>query len=396
MNGIPASAPDWAARVMGALVLADPLEAPARAAGNRLEAARAAAEDLGLGGFKPYLDHLDGALERVRGMYRPGGGRPPGGGTPQARPALETAGAYLVSDLSFQESWEIHRYGLFGRDEVVSRFPAGLVLEILCGAGYDLGETVDAFLARSAAFRFGYFDDPDFVLRDADTLGLGLRLWGCGSRMDTAVLEALESGLAAMEGSVREDGRIPVWLEDAPAGVRLAGEGCGVVEAHLLLGLLAFDPVRFEGIIMRSVAGLFDRFAALGSGISVNYPGLYALTVVRRLAAALDSAGIAVPGSADRLEAYRPALVLELEWDVFSPQAAAFAIEACTGPDAVDLYRDEWPVMIRKHQRSDGSWNAEPFCFVANRGNRASWYSSRTLTTAFCYRALRMISKNKD
>jgi hypothetical protein len=123
---------------------------------------------------------------------------------------------------------------------------------------------------------------------------------------------------------------------------------------------------------------------------------LYALTVVRRLAAALDSAGIAVPGSADRLEAYHPALVLELERDAFSPQAAAFAIEACTGPDAVDLYRDAWPVMIRKHQRSDGSWNAEPFCFVANRGNRASWYSSRTLTTAFCYRALRMISKNKD
>jgi hypothetical protein len=169
----------------------------------------------------------------------------------------------------------------------------------------------------------------------------------------------------------------------------LVGEGCGVVEAHLLLGLLAFDAGRFETIAARSAGGLFARFANLSAGISVNYPGLYTLAVVRRLAAELEAAGIPV----DWKPAYRAALAVELDRDRFTPQEAAFAISACPDPDLSDLFRGTWPVLIRKHQRPDGSWNAEPFCFVANRGNRATWYSSRTLTTAFCYRALTIVKE---
>jgi hypothetical protein len=399
-NGIAEDEPDWAARLMGALVLSDALAAPAEAVRTRLDAARSASVELGLAGLGPYLDHLEGALDRVRAAFRPSGREQAGTGL--LRPAidtqklaLETAAAFLNSDLAFRESWEIHRYGLFGRDEVISRFPAGLALEVLCGTGGEVPGIVDAFIAGLARQRFGYFDLPDLVLRDADTLGLALRLWEYGPRPEDGVREALEEALAVMERSVRPDGRVPVWLEEPPDGVRLAGEGCGVVEAHLLLGLLAFDAERFKRMIARSAAGLFDRFTEIGAGISVNYPTLYSLAAVSRLAAALERTGIAAPGREAWGEVYRAELEAELGRPELTPQEAALAIMASTGP-AADRYERDWPVRIRKHQRPDGSWNAEPFCFVANRGNQAGWYSSRTLTTAFCYRALKMILKNGD
>ncbi|HUF38555.1 MAG TPA: hypothetical protein VMN57_08530 [Anaerolineales bacterium] len=399
-NGIAADEPDWAARLMGALVLSDALGAPAEAVRTRLDGARSASAELGLVGLAPYLDHLDGALDRVRAAFRPSGREQAGSGL--LRPAidtqklaLETAAAFLNSDLAFRESWEIHRYGLFGRDEVISRFPAGLALEVLCETGSELPGIVDAFVAGLARQRFGYFDLPDLVLRDADTLGLALRLWDYGTRPEGGVREALEEALAVMGRSVLPDGRVPVWLGEPPDGVRLAGEGCGVVEAHLLLGLLAFDVERFKRMIVRSAAGLFDRFTEFGAGISVNYPALYSLSVVSRLAAALERAGITAPGWETWGEVYRAELEAELDRSERTPQEAAFAIMASTGP-AADRFEREWPVRIRKHQRPDGSWNAEPFCFVANRGNEASWYASRTLTTAFCFRSLKMISKNGD
>jgi len=397
---IAADDPDWAERLIGAMVLSGALEDPVRFARGELAAARAASTELGLDGFRAYLDRLESSLDRVRTLFKPGGR---GEAAPQAaigflRPAvdtpglaLETATAFLKSDPIFRESWEIHRYGLFGRAEVTSRFPAGLTLEILCETGRAPHGRVDEFIAYQAEHRFSYFDHPEIVLRDADTLGLALRLWGHGSQPDGRFREELETVLAVMERSVLPDGRIPVWLEGAPDGVRLVGEGCGVVEAHLLLGLLAFDAGRFEAIAARSAGGLFARFAHQGVGISVNYPGLYTLAAVRRLAVALDDVGIQVEWK----PAYRAALAAELDRVAFTPQDAAFAISACPDPDLGDLYREDWPVLIRKHQRPDGSWNAEPFCFVANRGNQATWYSSRTLTTAFCYRGMVMAAKNR-
>lgn len=394
--GIRGDEPGWAEHLMGAVLLTDVLNVPIRDAQADLAAARTAATELGLSGFTSYLEYLAASLDRIRRLFGPergGEAMKAASGDGFLRPAIDidqvahtSAEAFLISDLNFEESWEVHRYRLFKRQVVISRFPAGLVLELLCDTGHRLTETVDGYLTHLASRRFGYFDDPEIVLRDSDTLGLALRLWRYSSRQDVRADVEWKGALNLLERVVGADGRIPVWLEPPPSGVRLAGEGCGVVEAHLLLGLLAFDAVRFEPLIARSSARLLARFEALGAGISINYPALYALDVIRRLAGALFAAGL-WEFEPKWSGIYRSVLQAELTHPPKSPQQAAFALMACTS-FAEDMRAIGWRALIYKGQRSDGSWNAEPFCFIANRGNEASWYSSRTLTTAFCYQAL--------
>jgi hypothetical protein len=49
-----------------------------------------------------------------------------------------------------------------------------------------------------------------------------------------------------------------------------------------------------------------------------------------------------------------------------------------------------WVTLILKQQRYDGSWPGEPLFVTPTRGELAAWYSSATVTTAYCYQALRI------
>ena len=62
---------------------------------------------------------------------------------------------------------------------------------------------------------------------------------------------------------------------------------------------------------------------------------------------------------------------------------------ACPSPLAEGLFNPRWNTILFKTQRADGSWQGEPFFFVPNRGEIVTWYASNTLTTAFCYHALK-------
>jgi hypothetical protein len=62
---------------------------------------------------------------------------------------------------------------------------------------------------------------------------------------------------------------------------------------------------------------------------------------------------------------------------------------ACLDGRKQSLVNPEWATFLQKTQRYDGSWDNEPFYITCDRnGLPGNWYSSRTMTTAFCYHAI--------
>ena len=299
------------------------------------------------------------------------------------------AQGYLFSDLSFRESWEVHRRGLAGSPEVTARFPAGLILEILCSHGFELKKPVDKLTQFIVENHFSYYDHPDLPFADADTLGLMLRLKPYASEPGP-LRESLDTPIDWMVQSITDTGRIPVWLnqpvmetELGSPGVRLLGEGCGAIEASLLIGLLQSEWERYRTLIVNSCRQLLERFIEHGPAITVNYPPTYCLWRINQLLEVISLEQL--PGDlglvADRgRQIYEEYLIRATEQYRITPQEAALLILACLNSPAEHLFSPSWVTILMKSQRPDGSWYGEPMFFVPNRGEITSWYSSHLLT----------------
>lgn len=297
---------------------------------------------------------------------------------------MQMAQSFLLADLTFRESWESHREGMLGADLVTSRFPAALVLEILCRNGHELPGAVDEIIEHADANGFRYYDHPH-ADPDSDTVGAVLRLLPFSStptRRSAALIRVLD----CVDHLAQPGGQIPVWLTacadanpERPPTLTL-GEGCGTVVAHLLLGLTSLEDERAAAAQHGTVA-LFDRIANVGLGANVNYPPRYALLTYFRL---LHASGVEHP--------VRDTLHAELErrsaLPAGSPQDAALAVLGAHAAHRPELVDERWIATILDGQRFDGSWNGEPFAVAPNRGRRATTYSSTTLSTALCYDAL--------
>lgn len=313
------------------------------------------------------------------------------------------AEGFLLADLSFRECWESHREGMFGSDFVVSRFPAGLVLEILGAHGHDLAIRVDDFLAFTVANGFRYFEHPWSGI-DSDTVGVYLRLGSYATNRDVA-LAAAARVMNCLRRNVRERRWTPVWIsgcEDAPDDrppVLDLGEGCGTVAAHLLLGLSALESPDDHEVLEIGALDLLNRIRDRGLGANVNYPPLYALGSFLRLTGRLATLSIN-PDVAKSVEATRAALLEELERAtgarVLTAQHAALLISACVDARQPGLIDRAWVSAILKQQRFDGSWSGEPFFAAPNRGLWVTWYASTILTSALCYDALMRSSRLGD
>ena len=387
--------------ILGAMVITGSLRPIMEAALGSLRSAHEIAMDLQLPTFAAFLSDAEAHLEARLASWTVGQPREglawPVPLVPQSTPtlphALSMAGAFLLADPTLRESWETHREGMLGRSEVASRFPAGLILEMLCRCGVDVRQAIDEFLEFTVANGFRYYDHPRSGV-DSDTIGVFLRLGPHATasrdydRAATAVLECLER-------NVQETGAIPVWItgcagaEGSESGVIALGEGCGTVAAHLLLGLA---PVANEHgpTVTIGAQNLLDRIGSVGLAANVNYPPLYALGVFFRLLQLLDAPD--GPAATRGIEDARRALTTELERAVWAgaqtAQDAALLILACYDAHREDLIDPAWLVRVLKRQRFDGSWIGEPFAAAPNRGRSVSWYSSTLLTTALCFDAL--------
>ena len=323
------------------------------------------------------------------------------------RPAADTLGksiymaeGYLLSDLTFEESWEVHRRGLAGEELVTARFPGTLILEVLCAADHDLSARVDAYFAYQQDHAHSYYDHPELPYCDSDNLAALISLYPYSAESD-ANREILAQPLEWMRDRQTETGRIPVWIqpssqsgEEQAGPVRLIGERCGAIEARLLLALIDYDWQGYRNLIQDSATQLLRRFIEHGVSITVNYRRAFCLWKINQLLEKLASRP--VDGELKNLIEGASRLTPELiESEVhyrITAQEAAFLTLASLNSIAYQTYKPRWVTIILKNQRSDGSWYGEPLFFVPNRGELTTWHASHLLTTAFCYHALRMYS----
>ncbi len=400
--GVPVTKPPNPQAVRLAMALIGAVPRILQEGRRQLAAGLALAEELQLPSLAACLRQQEKIAQRMEESSSPGRlASPPLAFAPvktSLAQAVEMAEGYLLADLTFRESWEVHRRGLAGAGLVTARFPAGLLLEVLCSQGHDLAQQVDEFFQYQQAHAFSYYDHPALPYVDTDSLGVLLRLVKY-SRNPPAQQQALEIPLGWMRLSIQADGRIPVWIKHPPESARqanpppnLLGEGCGSIEASLLSGLLEPNWQQDRGIIQASVAGLFERFSRQGPAISVNYPPGYCLWRIVQLLGALQRRRLELGLSARVNQVaqslpehlYRAAGQYQL-----SPQQAAFLALASAGPSRQDRFKRRWLTLLLKSQRPDGSWPAEPLFFVPNRGELTVWHSSDLLTTAYCYLALK-------
>lgn len=392
--------------VLGAMVATGAAGTILAAAIARLRQAHRVARDLDLPTFAAFVHDVTGAFADRLESLSSGGSLPASGSGRQVpasplirltQPVLEQAIAMaersLLSDLTFKESWETHREGMFGSPEVASRFPAGMILEILCGAGHDLSGPVDAFLGFTEANGFRYFAHPWSDI-DTDTIGVFLRLEPFAT-VPHGPHPRLAEVLSCLDREVRAAGSIPVWIRgpEAPGDERprslALGERCGTVAAHLLLGLATSRSKEHVATLATGVGALFDRIGDVGLGANVNYPRPYALAVFLRLATLIEHRD---DGLAERAADCRHVLSAELTEartaSLVTAQDAALLTMASLEAGEPSLIEPGWIETVVKQQRFDGSWSAEPFAAAPNRGGSATWYSSTTLTSALCYNAL--------
>lgn len=411
--GIPLRRPLPVMEFLGAMVVTGALGMILDHASERLDACRGAAADVRLPTVASYLADVDRMLQDIRSSL-PRVSRDLSASGQRARTvplfqrheaalpkALDMAERYLLADPTFAESWETHREGLFGVPEVASRFPAGLILEILCANGRAISSHIDDFVSAAARDDFRYYTHPDCDM-DSDTLGVVLRLLPHARAADGDLLPTVQRALRCVESIVARTGRVPVWVtgcEHRPAALPLLrlGEGCATVEAHFLLGLIGFAFEQHGATIARAASHLLDRVTTVGLGANVNYPPLYALGTLLRLTASLSARSVP-PDLQPRLVNGRATLIDKLERSSamaeLSPQDAALLIGACYHASEPNLLRPRWVDIVLKAQRSDGRWSAEPFVPSPTRGRSVTWYASTTMTTALCYDALARWSRS--
>ncbi len=417
-----------AEQILGAMVLTGSIARLCRENLAELETCRTVAQALNLPNFATYLTgieawvtevgelfsvkpkssnisatHLAGAshLKQPKPLFAPYVDTLP--------KVIEMAEGYLLSDLTFRESWEVQRRGLFGLAEMTGRaFPMGLIVEILCRHGHDMTGLLNEIFNILQATGFRYYDHPHLP-PDTDDLGLLLRLYPASAQPERH-RDILQPPLRWLENSLGETGEIPVWLK-SPGKVAgegeypflaLWGQSCATVEANMLLGLLAYDSDGYRGLIEKSAENWCQRVTAKELSATHHYVPLYALWVGLELVAQLKHQDYRPDKLDQAAQTLRERLTVEVNRSSLTPQDAAFLILAGLSAgnqkssrvfETLEFYLPEWITLLCKSQRYDGSWADEPLFGTPTRGELATWYSSRTVTTAFCYHALKMYTQ---
>ncbi len=403
--GLAAATPVTPERLLGAALLTGALTSVAEEARARLARAQAAARALGLPTFAARLAVADEQLATLKSVWSGAASAdasgvrfaPADGGL---RQALDMAEQHLLADLTFAESWEVQRRGLFGQPALTGRvFAPGLILEVLAGHGLPVTDAVEALLDQLAADGYRYYPHRA-VPPDADDLGLALRL-GADSRVSARQRARLEEALRWLPLNQAPDGRLPCWFThgvadlDTATPTSLWGDQCATVEANLLLGLHAHATPAARALVEAAGLGWLARWKTSGLGANAHYVAAYALWAARRLAVALAAdpfpeswraaAGAVLAAVAARLRAEAA--------HADTPQTAALLTLTCLGaphqPALAALFDPQWISLILKRQRYDGAWPGEPLYVVPTRGETAGWYASTLVTTALCYDALR-------
>jgi squalene cyclase len=205
--------------------------------------------------------------------------------------------------------------------------------------------------------------------------------------------------LAAAEKS----GGLPTWIFDSDsrsaldesmrAYVELTASG-GVhpdVVSNLVSGILMYEPKRYQDDLLRAATYLEAVQDVRGAWCSRWYAGPYYGTyrVVSALSHIAPDSKALKGGQDFVLHSQRP----EGSWGESrnDPLATALAILTLTvlGMGMGDAAIERGILYLVGTQETDGSWPASPFIsFPRSDGVGVHTYASRTITTAFCLKAL--------
>jgi hypothetical protein len=420
-TGLDPQRPYIPEQILGAAVLTGSIKVICQESLANLDACRNIAETLSLPTFKAYLAHVRAMVGRLEALFslkrgpdqpsRTSAGQQAPSFAPYVDPlarALEMAESYLLSDLTFRESWDVQRGRQHGMPEMVGRiFPSGLIVGLLGQHGHEMSQQVGQLYRALHRNGFRYYDKAPLP-PDADDLGLLLRLYRFSASEQKAVHhQILQTPLRWMKDSILPSGQIPVWFkqaeiesDDRQPSILIWGNSCSTTETNLLLGLAEYNWPDYADLIERSAGSLVERLRLSGLGASLYYVPSYTLWSTLKLLALLCLKPLQPP-LLDKInhtfDALLTRLGLETAHGALTPQDAAFLTLTCFIPDPSRRlgarFDERWITTLLKDQRYDGSWDDEPLFLVPSHQGTA-WYASRSVTTAFCYHALKSYHKS--
>ena len=415
--GIDPNQPVIPERILGALVLTGSVEKICQESLDHLNEYRSIADEVKLPTFIDHSAVIEDLISEIRQLFslktkpttnndEPSRKKPRPFFQPFANTlntAVEMAEGYLLSDLTFRESWEVQRGGLLNLPHIVAKaFPSGLIIETLCRNGHQLSTQVDNIFQTLQSNKFRYYDETQQLPPDADDLGLLLRLYRYSEQKETHG-EMLQNPLCWMQKSILPSGEIPIWFkvdeiiddEEQPS-ILVWGNSCATTETNLLLGLIDYNWAGYRDIVEKSALNLLERFKLNGLGATLYYLPPSILWATFELISQLSNQSIGAKLQktiASAIELFLERFELETKRHSINPQDATFLTLTCYSTDSLEpLFDERWLTILLKSQRHDGSWDDEPLFLIPDwRGT--AWYSSRSVTTAFCYHALKTYQK---
>jgi hypothetical protein len=320
---------------------------------------------------------------------------------PQLAQVLSAARGFLTADPSYQEAWEVNRWGFLNVPDLTCKvFPIGLILANRVAAGDDCAVDLDALFERYASNRFHYFEQVSSLPPDCDTLGLMLGLTAHTPRPDHW-RAALEEPLGWLLANVEPDGTLPVFMTrgveagDGRRYMHVAGRHCAGVQARLLHGLLRHDAVRVHTLIELAARRLVAEVATARGGAFWFYDLPLGALLVLGLCVELGRRGVdldtapAVRACADLLRE-QSSLARHSDQD-----AALLWLAGGLCEEARSLRHPAWAERLIRSQQQDGAWAAAPLYSLPTRGHLMTWYASRLVSSSFAYRALREVERSR-
>ncbi len=377
----------------------------------RLDALRAAVAALGLPLLAQGLAPLAAPFEQLRSLYRPNRDATSASAVatfkfsvsarPQLTQVLSAAQGLLAADPDYRDAWEVYRWGFLNVPDLTCKvFPIGLILANRIAAGDDCAAELDALFERYATNRFHYFEQLSSLPPDCDTLGLMLGLTAHTPR-PAHWRAVLEEPLGWLMANVEPDGTLPVFMTrgvDAGDGRRymhVAGRHCAGVQARLLHGLLRHELERYRGLIEIAARRLLAEVVTARAGAFWFYDLPLGVLLVLELCAELGRRGVDLDTAPAR-RACADLLQQQRSLARHSDQDAAL-LWLATGlcGETRGLRHPAWAERLIRSQHHDGGWIAAPLYSIPTRGHLMNWYSSRLVSSAFAYRALRDYERSR-
>ena len=162
--------------------------------------------------------------------------------------------------------------------------------------------------------------------------------------------------------------------------------------------MIDYDWQGYQDIIEKTTLHLFERFIKNGLSGIAYYCEFFTLWIVFELISELSKQSIS-----DKLKSKMDQAVIvlsnrlekETKRYFLTPQNVALLTLTCLNQSNSSLFNPKWITTLLKTQRYDGSWDDEPLFPAPSHGVIGFWYSSRLMTTAFCYHALKTYAKSE-